>query len=136
MQLNRDEYVTCFDITAEPEAFDVLFEIFSLGFMLTSHDNGRLFMEFNDNNDHVDKSVFKLHEDVHGLYYVSDYGQLVIAAYTERAISELEFRIEHTPLMETLLVTGRYKFREEILYDFIQSGADDFNEYVASIARE
>jgi hypothetical protein len=136
MQMNRDEYITCYDINVDPETFDGMFEIFSLGFMLTNHDNGRLFMEFNDNNDHVNKPVFKLHEDVHGLYYVSDFAQLVIAAYSEAAITELEFRIAHTPLAEMTQVAGRYKFRETVLYDFIDSGAEDFVTFVEDIKGE
>ena len=136
MQMNRDEYITCYDINVDPETFDGMFEIFSLGFMLTNHDNGRLFMEFNDNNDHVNKPVFKLHEDVHGLYYVSDFAQLVIAAYSEAAITELEFRIAHTPLAEMTAVAGRYKFRETVLYDFIDSGAEDFVTFVEDIKGE
>ena len=136
MQMNRDEYITCYDINADPESFDGMFDIFSLGFMLTNHDNGRLFMEFNDNNDHVNKPVFKLHEDVHGLYYVSDFAQLIIAAYSEAAITELEFRIAHTPLAEMTAVAGRYKFRETVLYDFIDSGAEDFVTFVEDIKGE
>jgi len=136
MQMNRDEFITCYDINAAPDVFDAMFEIFSLGFMLTNHDNGRLFMEFNDNNDHVNKPVFKLHEDVHGLYYVSDFAQLIVAAYSEAAITELEFNISHTPLAEMTQVAGRYKFRETVLYDFIDSGAEDFVTYVEDIKGE
>lgn len=133
MQMNRDEFITCYDILVSPDLFDAIFEVFSLGFMLTNHENGRLFMEFNANNDHVNKPIFKLHEDVHGLFYVSDFGQLVVAAYSEEAIAEIEFNIAHTPLGNITESSGRYRSRETVFYDFIESGAEDFNVYMESI---
>jgi len=136
MQLNRDEYITCFEITEGPEIFDLAFELFSIGFMLTNHDTGRLFMEFNENNDHVNSSRFLLHEDVHGLYYISDFGQFIIAAYTPVNMQELELRIAHSPLREMVGLSGRFRFRETMLYDFIESGAEDFIAYVESMREE
>ena len=136
MQLNRDEYVTSFDILLEPEPFEQSFSLFTLGCMRTDHDMGRLFLEFNKTNDHVNQRVFRLNEDVHGLYYVSDFGQLIVAAYTPQDIVELENKLLRSALAPFLHLSGKFLFKEQVIYEFIQSGMDDFLAFVATLQEE
>jgi len=136
MQLNRDEYVTSFDILLDPEPFEQSFSLFTLGCMRTDHDMGRLFLEFNKTNDHVNQRVFRLNEDVHGLYYVSDFGQLIVAAYTPQDIVDLENKLFRSALAPFLHLSGKFLFKEQVIYEFIQSGMDDFLAFVATLQED
>ena len=133
MLLNRPEYVTLYEILTDPEDFDVEFLPLTTGSMQTAHDNGRLFLEFNKNNDHVNRKVFRLNEDIHGLYYVSDFGQLILAAYGIDEIHSMEKSLEKSPVNLSLLATAKYEFKEPVLYEFIQSDFDDFAEFLESL---
>lgn len=133
MLLNRPEFVTLFEILVDPDEFESEFSLFSTGAMQTLHDNGRLYLEFNRNNDHVTRRIFRLNEDVHGLYYISDYGQLVIAAYTKEEIRDLENRLHKSGINLMIIPTAKYEFKEPVLYEFIQSDFDDFNEFIDSL---
>ncbi|WP_324825418.1 hypothetical protein [Sinanaerobacter sp. ZZT-01] len=133
MLLNRPEFVTLFEILVDPDEFESEFSHFSAGAMQTIHDNGRLYLEFNHNNDHVIRQTFRLNEDVHGLYYISDYGQLVIAAYTKDDIRDLENRLHKSGINLMIIPTAKYEFKEPVLYEFIQSDFDDFNEFIESL---
>ncbi|MEA4987754.1 MAG: hypothetical protein VB095_06815 [Anaerovorax sp.] len=133
MLLNRPEFVTLFEILVDPDEFESEFSLISAGAMQTTHDNGRLYLEFNRNNDHVTRRIFRLNEDVHGLYYISDYGQLVIAAYTKEEIRDLENRLHKSGINLMIIPTAKYEFKEPVLYEFIQSDFDDFNEFIDSL---
>lgn len=133
MMLNRAEFVTIYEIMTDPEDFDYRFAALTAGALQTEHDNGRLFLQFNKDNDHVDRRVFRLNEDIYGLYYVSDFGQLFLAAYGEKEIAGLERIIKKSPLSPYLLPAAKYEFKEPVLYDFIQSNFEDFNEYLDTI---
>lgn len=133
MMLNRPEFVSVYEILSDPVGFDERFVPLMVSTMQTAHDNGRLFMEFNKNNDHVNKKVFCLNEDVYGLYYVSDYGQLIIAAYGLEEIHSMEKFLQRGPLNVILLPTAKYEFKEPVVYDFIQSNFEDFEDFILSM---
>lgn len=133
MLLNRPEFVTVYEILTDPENFDEKFLPLTSTCMNTAHDNGRLYLEFNASNDHVNRKIFMLNEDVYGLYYVSDFGQLILAAYGISEIRSLEKTLTKSPLHPYLLPVAKYEFKEPILYEFIQSDFEDFNEFLESI---
>ncbi|MCL1982388.1 MAG: hypothetical protein FWG53_04755 [Clostridiales bacterium] len=133
MMLSRPEYVTVYEIISSPEEFDVNLAELTSGTLLTVHENGRLFLSFNKNNDHVNRKVFRLNEDVFGLYYVTDYGQLLIAAYNIKGIHAMEKGLRRSPLSSFLVAVSKYEFKEPVLYEFIQSDFDDFEEFLEYI---
>ncbi|MEG0156028.1 MAG: hypothetical protein RR661_00045, partial [Anaerovoracaceae bacterium] len=90
MMLSRPEFITVYEILADPEEIEEENLEFDFNTMVTLHDNGKLFLAFNDNNDHVNKRVFRLSEDVFGLYYITDYGQFILASYSMHGIRALE----------------------------------------------
>ncbi|MDD2189697.1 MAG: hypothetical protein PHV71_03350 [Eubacteriales bacterium] len=130
MMLNHPEFITVYEILTEPEEFIEQFSRLSAASMQTLHENGRLYLEFNKNNDHVNRKVFRLNEDIHGLYYVTDYGQLIIAAYSLDEIHDIEKTLKKNEVGSCIIPTAKYEFKEPILYEFIQSDFDDFTDFL------
>ncbi|HZK61181.1 MAG TPA: hypothetical protein VFC41_03840, partial [Anaerovoracaceae bacterium] len=134
--LSRPEFVTLYEITFDPENFDELIAEATERAMVTSHENGKLYLAFNKNNAHVNKKEYRLNEDVYGLFYVTDYGQLIIASYTKQGIRTLENDLKKTELNNYLIETGKYEFKEPVLYEFVNSDFDDFEEFLDFIKFE
>jgi len=130
MMLSRPEFVTVYEILATPEEFDLNIPELTSGTLLTVHENGRLFMSFNKNNDHVNGRVFRLNEDVAGLFFAADNGQMIIAAYSIKGIHAIERDLKKSSLANSLLPVAKYEFKEPVLYEFIQSDFDDFEEFI------
>lgn len=130
MMLNHPEFITVYEILAEPEDFYRQFSEISGGSMQTLHDNGRLYMEFNKSNNHVNRKIFKLNEDIHGLYYATDYGQLIVAAYSLKDIHDIEKTLSKNEVGGSIIATAKYEFKEPILYEFIQSDFEDFTDFL------
>ncbi|MCQ2553410.1 MAG: hypothetical protein MJ150_03805 [Clostridia bacterium] len=133
MILTRGEFVTVYRICVPMEDFDVDFATFSIGTTRTSHETGDMFMEFKPHNAHVDRRVFKLYEDLHALYYVSDYGELIIAAYTPEDIRDVEYRIKSSNLMPDLQIMIKMQLATQVLYEFAQSGYTHFGAFIKSL---
>lgn len=133
MLLNRTEYVSVYEILADPDEFDERFLPMTNRHMVTAHEAGRLFLEFNSTNDHVDQKVFRLNEDIHGMYFITDFGQLILAAYSEEAIQALERTLQAPGIRQVLLASAKYEFKEPVLYEFIQSEFDDFAEFLETL---
>lgn len=134
--LSRPEFVTLYEITFDPENFDELMAEATERAMVTSHENGKLYLAFNKNNTHVNKKEYRLNEDVYGLFYVTDYGQLIIASYTKQGIRILENDLKKTTLNNYLIETGKFEFKEPVLYEFVNSDFDDFEEFLEFIKSE
>ena len=133
MMLSRNEYITVYEIMSEDmDPFDEAFDVFSLGTTRTGHETGDMYMEFKSDNSHAEQKEFMLSDDIQTLYYVTDYGQLIVAAYSLEAIQLAERRIASDPLSAYLMATAKYNFAQSILYEFAVSGYTDFEEFLSS----
>lgn len=136
MMLTRSEFITAFRIMAEPETFEEQPLEFNYNTMVTEHDNGRLYMAFHNNNDHVKKSIYRLSDDVLGLYFITPGGEFIVAAYDEETIIRLERELIHGPIGFLLVPVAKFEFKDPILYDFANSDFDDFLEFVSLLTEE
>lgn len=139
MMTSRPEFVTVFDPLDEEEV--MVGEFFNSGStdlvssaMVTEHSTGRLFMIFYPHNDHVAKKDYRLSDDVMGIYYVLDSGQVILCAYERRNINLLEKDLMSSPVSSMLVPVAKYQFKEPVLYDFISSEGEDFEEFVDMIS--
>ena len=134
MMLSRSEFVTVYEILSEDMTpFDEAFALFSLGTTRTGHETGDMYMEFKPDNMHAEQQEFKLSDDIEALYYVTDFGQLIVAAYSLEAIQRAEKRIARDSLAVHVTPTAKYNFAQSILYEFAVSGFTDFEEYLDSL---
>lgn len=98
--------------------------------IMSAQKNGRLFMSFRQNNAHVNDRVFLLSNDVQGVYFLTDYGQLIIAAYDTDDVKRLESTLSQSLLAPYLEITGRYAFKDPLLFEFIKSDFEDFDDFL------
>lgn len=129
MMLARSEFITVYQVM-DVDEFLTPFLSYSMGFAKTPYDSGTLFIQFNPDNAHVRNQHFRLNHDVSGLYYLSEFGQLIVGSYEEETIKALEKRLSRRSMQPYLLLEDRFEFKSPILYEFILSGYDDFLEFV------
>lgn len=133
MMLSRSEFITVYEMLQPPEIFSKASTRLVQKAMITPHENGTLYMMFHSNNNHVAKRVYRLNEDVLGMYYVTSGGQLLSAAYSLEEIRLLEKDLGTALIGTSLLTRSKYEFQEPVLYEFIQSGFEDFEDFVDAI---
>lgn len=135
MMLSKPEFVTVYEVLLSEEDMDNnLGELtLNLNAIMSTHETGRLFMTFKKSNDHVNNRIFRLSNDVKGVYYLTDFGQLITAAYTLPDIRRLESRLKSSMLAPFLITTSKYEFHEPVLFEFIQSEFTDFDDFLEYI---
>ena len=117
MMTSRPEFITVVDMVPSAPRFD------RTTTALTSH------------NDHVKHSTYLLNDDVLGVYYLSDDDQLILASYSLDDIRKLEQDLANSPMASFAVPISKYEFKEPVLFDFINSAFDDFEDFVTAIAR-
>lgn len=133
MMLARSEFITVYDIVDDFSGFGRGATDLTANATITKYDSGTLYMMFNPNNKHVNKKEYRLNEDVLGLYFLSDGGQLICAAYSVDAVLQLEWDLVRSPYRKKLAPVEKYQFKEPILFEFIQSGFPNFETFVEAI---
>lgn len=134
MMLRRWEYIMIYEILDDPDNFDEYFTRYTLGAMRTEHNNGEMFMEFKRDNKHVNQRIFNLSDDIEGLYYVTDFGQLILAAYSLDAVTQMAQRLQKSTMSSMVFPTSKYQFQEPVLYEFAQSDFEEFEEFLKSLS--
>ena len=134
MMLRRWEFIMVYEILDDPDNFDAQFAGYTLGAMRTEHSNGEMFMEFKRDNAHVNQRVFNLSDDIACLYYVTDFGQLILGAYSLEAVTQMADRLQNSRLSSIVFPTSKYQFQEPVLYEFAQSDFEEFEEFLKSLS--
>ena len=132
MMLAKAEFVTVYEVLLSDDDMDNnIGELtVDLNAVMSTHENGRMFMAFKPTNDHVNSRVFRLSNDVKGVYFLTDYGQLIVAAYSLQDIRFLENKLKMSMLAPFLITTAKYEFKEPVLFEFVQSDFEDFDDFL------
>lgn len=133
MMLSRSEFVTVFEVLAQPEETLEALEKMLPAAMGSVHENGRLFMAFHKHNEHVNRSVFRLNDDVQSLFFLTNFGQLIVGAYSLSSIWEAERKLQKSSLGMLVVPTAKFEFKEPVLLDFVQSDYEDFDDFLNDI---
>lgn len=134
MMTSRGEFVTVCDLVTDAPEFDRTSTTLATKSMVTDYDNGRLFMIFHPHNDHVKKQAYSLNDDVKGIYYLVDDSQLILAAYSLEGIRELEADLASSRMANFVVPVSKYEFKEPVLFEFMNSVFDDFEDFVEAIS--
>lgn len=133
MKLERPEYITVYDIMSDiGGAYQYLDERF-IGAMKHDTEDGRLYLNFKEDNNYLKKKVYRLNDDVKDMLYISNEGQMVLAAYSLPAIRQLEKEAEAFPFSRKLMPIAQYEFKEDVFYDFVRNDGTDFVDFVEYI---
>ena len=136
MMTSKPEFITLFDFMGEGKEFENDATKLTAKAMVTDHDSGRILMIFHPHNNHVGKREYRLSDDVIGLYYILDDGQIILSANDRPSIELLEQDLLTSRYGSLVVPIAKYQFKEPVLYDFISSGFDDFEEYVELISEK
>ena len=82
MLMNRSEFITVYEVLDYSEEFLDTFAAFASVFTETAYENGKLYIDFNETNAHVGQPVYMINNDIHAMYYLTDYGQIIIVGYS------------------------------------------------------
>lgn len=126
-EISKSEFIDVYKLKNKEE---FLMEFYNDNpFMLKSEmEEGVFFTRFNFNNNHVKSNVYVINNDIKSIYYqVGD--EFFIGTYSERDRKYIN-KLLITKYKDYLTVDESYFFEENILYDFVESGSNDFEDFL------
>ena len=134
MMTRREEYIIFNELEDEADSFSKESTPYTVRSQETAYDTGRLFVIFNPDNSHVAEQVYKLHADVFGSVYVNDLGQLMVSSFARENAELIERSILDNMGKDSVYLVARYRFDMPVLYEYIRSGFEDFEDYIDAIS--
>lgn len=126
-EISKSEFI---DIYKVKNTGEFLMEFYNDNpFMLKSEmEEGVFFTRFNFNNNHVKKDIYVINNDIKSIYYqLGD--KFFVGTYSERDRKYIN-KLLMAKYKEYLKVDESYFFEENVLYDFVESGSDDFEDFL------
>ena len=126
-EISKSEFIDVYKLKNKDE---FLMEFYNDNpFMLKSEmEEGVFFTRFNFNNDHVKSDIYVINNDIKSIYYqLGD--EFFVGTYSERDRKYIN-KLLITKYKEYLSVDESYFFEENVLYDFVESGSDDFEDFL------
>ena len=134
MMTRREEYVILNELDIDPAEFTKQSSAITERSQETQYDNGKLFVIFNGDNSHVSRKTYKIHDDVFGSVYVNDLGQLIVSSFTKENTDAIERSILEGMGEENVFMAVRYSFDMPVLYEYVRSGFEDFEDFIDAIS--
>lgn len=133
LMLTQPEYVTVYDVAGDLSGFDTkTFSLLKTG-LLSQHECGKLFSVFYPNNAHLAQSTYYMYDDLFGICYVLDSGQIVLASRSYENILKLEKELEESRYGPSLVLVSRYEFNHSLIHDFVNRNYEDFEDFLKDL---
>ena len=134
MMTKRDEYVILNELDDDPSDFVKSSCSYTVRSQETAYECGRLFVIFNADNSHVAEKIYKLHNDVFGSVFVNDMGQLIVSSFSRENADAIEKALLTEMGDDRIFMVARYSFDMPVLYEFVKSGFEDFEDFIDAIS--
>lgn len=130
MLLSQSEYINVYEFKGGLDEKASLIAGLLSHATIKRYESGTLFMLFHTDNRHVAKAEYRLSEDMIGNVYLADSTQIILAAYTEEDVRRTEKILLSGDSGKNITRVSKLEFIDPILYDFIQSGVEDFDKFL------
>ena len=126
-EISKEEYVSIYKLKNAEEFLSKMYD--NSPFLLVSEIDENIFMtRFNFNNNHVNKDVYVINNDIKAIYYQMK-DNFYVGTYSNRDRVYINKMLmcnykEHLTQVEDMY------FDENVLYDFVESGSDDFHDFL------
>lgn len=128
--ISKEESVTVYSINEDVDSSALEYRVFNLYPMIqeAKFETGILYTHFYLDNTHLESDVYIINNDIIFLIFINK-NKLFLATYDEEGSDFIENMVEigFEGLIEK---DSKYEFEQNVLFDFIESGNEDFEDYL------
>lgn len=126
-EISKPEFVSIYSLNKQEEFIEKFYQ--ENPFMLRSDmEDATFFTRFNFNNDHVKKDIYLISNDIKAIYYQIE-NKFLVGTYSEQDRKFIN-KILDCNYKEYLKIDEEIYFEENVLYDFVESGSNDFYDFL------
>ncbi|MGL6105100.1 hypothetical protein [Romboutsia sp.] len=126
-EIAKKEFVAIYDISNKEEFLEKLFEE-DPALQKSDMEDSVFFTKFNLDNDHVKENIYVINNDINAIYYQID-DKFFVGTYDSKNNKDLNDRLQDN-YKDYLDFENAFYFEQNALYDFVESGSDDFYDFI------
>jgi len=127
-EICKEEIVNIYELSNKEEFLNKFYR--DNGFLQKSEmEEGMLFTRFNFNNDHVKNKVYVINNDLKAVYYQMG-NEFFVGTYNEKDNKYINKMLQ-VNYKEYLSLKNSYYFEENALFDFAESGSNNFEDFLS-----
>ncbi|HSQ88990.1 hypothetical protein [Romboutsia sp.] len=126
-EISKEELVSIYEVSYIKE-FIEKFYIDNPFLLRSDMEEGTFFTRFNFNNNHVKNEVYVINNDMRAIYYQVD-NKFFVGTYSENDRKYIN-KILQCNYKEYIKLKEELYFEENVLYDFVESGSIDFEDFL------
>ncbi|WP_300280362.1 hypothetical protein [Peptacetobacter sp.] len=127
-EISKEEFVDIYTIDNEEQFLEKFYEDNPFVMKSDMEEDTVLFTRFNFNNDHVKANSYVINNDIKAIYY-SNAGMFFVGTYSEKDRKYINGLLS-VNYSEFLTYQDSMFFEQNALYDFVESGNDDFYDFL------
>ncbi|MGL4913274.1 MAG: hypothetical protein ACRC3Y_12680 [Romboutsia sp.] len=126
-EISKPEFVSIYEVNNKEQLIEKFHE--DNPFLLRSDmEDATFFTRFNFNNNHVKEDTYVINNDIRSIYYQIN-EKLFVGTYSDNNRKYIN-KILQCNYKEHLKLEEELYFEEMVLYDFVESGSDDFEDFL------
>ncbi|RDY25816.1 hypothetical protein CHL78_016330 [Romboutsia weinsteinii] len=126
-EISKDEFVSIYNLSNREEFVERFY--IDNPFMLKSDmEDAVFFTRFNFNNNHVKQDIYVINNDIKAIYYQIG-EKFFVGTYSDRDRKYINKILQYN-YKDYLQIEDELYFDENVLYDFVESGSNDFDDFL------
>ena len=126
-EISKEEFVDIYTVEDGDEFVEKFYEDNPFVLRSDMDEDAVFFTRFNFNNDHVKRMSYVINNDIKAIYYYLD-GMFFVGTYSERDRDYINGLLKVN--YKGLEYQDSMFFEQNALYDFVESGNDDFYDFL------
>lgn len=126
-EISKEEFIQIYNVSNKEGFLEKLFEE-NPALQKSEMEDSTFFTNFNLNNDHVKENIYVINNDMNAIYYQID-DKFFVGTYDLTNNRKLNDSLQQE-YKEYLKFEEEYYFEQNVLYDFVESGSDDFYDFL------
>lgn len=126
-EIKKEEFISIYEVKNR-EDFIEKFHEDNLFLQKAEVEEGTFFTRFNFDNNHVKEEIYLISNDIKAIYYIQE-DRIFVGTYSDRDRSYITKLLENN-YKEYLNIVEHIYFEENVLYDYIESCAVDFDDFL------
>lgn len=126
-EISKPEFVSIYEVENTDE-FLSKFYIDNPFTLKSDMEDAMFFTRFNFNNDHVKKLIYVINNDIKAIYYQIE-DSFFVGTYSDNDRKYIN-KLLQCNYKEYIKLEEELYFEENVLYDFVESGSDDFYDFL------
>ncbi|SCZ07421.1 hypothetical protein [Alkaliphilus peptidifermentans] len=135
-EIKSPEYIKVYKTLQHTEKFLSSLEHLNKMAIKYEFPQGKMFVEFRSNNEHVKRKNFFIGADILAIYFLNHFNQFIVCYYHEEDFKIIEKNLMTIPTRRTLENLKEYQLKGSIIYEYAEVKKIDFIEYIKKIIEE